>query len=63
MVDVNAWARRFPPTRKLYEEDSYLREADSTILGCAEDKGVRYYAVFSETVFTLRQAGRGAIRV
>ncbi len=60
MVDVNVWARRFPPTRKLYEEDSYLREADSTVLGYVEEKSSRYYTVFSETIFHPRAGGQGS---
>ena len=60
MVDVNFWARRFPPTRKLYEEDSYLREADSTVIGYVEEKSRRYYTVFSETIFHPRAGGQGS---
>jgi alanyl-tRNA synthetase len=60
MVDVYAWARRFPPTRRLYEEDSYLREASSRVLGYVEDKGGRYYIVFSETVFHPKAGGQGS---
>ncbi len=60
MVDIRAWGLRFPPTRRLYEEDAYLREADATLLGYASEKGRRYYLVLSQTIFHPRAGGQGS---
>ena len=60
MVDIRAWGSSFPPTRKLYEGDSYLRESNSTLLGYANEKGKRYYIVLSQTIFHPKAGGQGS---
>ncbi len=50
-MDVKRIVEELPPTEKLYLDDSYLREAEGTILKVVREKGRRYYLVLDRTIF------------
>lgn len=48
----------FPPTRRLYDEDAYLRSFDATVLACTPREGDLYDAVLDATAFFPEQGGQ-----
>lgn len=58
VVDLRTWIRGKPQTRRVYLENSYLREVDATIVDYVCEKRDKCYVVFDTTIFHPRSGGQ-----